>query len=219
MINVKCLVVGISMKRLFLASYFADVVELFVRFYGEACAGKTVTFIPTASLVEEINFYVEDGKRALEKLGLIVDELEVSAATKQDIEGKLQKNDLIYVTGGNTFFLLQELKRTGADEVLTREINCGKIYIGESAGSMVMSPNIEYVKKLDDLTVAPGLGSFSSLGVVGIYPVPHYKSDPFKEPVDEIISAYGGEIDLCPISNAQAIIVMDNKFEVWSTDA
>ncbi|WP_252346614.1 Type 1 glutamine amidotransferase-like domain-containing protein, partial [Listeria monocytogenes] len=40
------------------------------------------------------------------------------------------KNDFIYVTGGNTFFLLQELKRTGADKLILEEIAKGKLYIG-----------------------------------------------------------------------------------------
>ena len=58
---------------------------------------------------------------------------------------KLQVNDFIYVTGGNTFFLLQELKKAGADKLIKEQISAGKIYIGESAGAMILSPNIEYV--------------------------------------------------------------------------
>ena len=61
------------MKKMFLASSFVDVADLFVKFAEEKCAGKTVTFIPTASLVEEVKFYVDAGKEALEKCGLIVD--------------------------------------------------------------------------------------------------------------------------------------------------
>ena len=107
------------MRRMFLASSFADVADLFVAFTDRKCKGKTITFIPTARLPEEVKFYVAAGKKALEKLGLIVDELEVSTATQEQIAGKLQDNDYIYATGGNAFFLLQELKRTGADRIIT----------------------------------------------------------------------------------------------------
>ncbi|MBE0462094.1 MAG: peptidase E [Halomonadaceae bacterium] len=203
------------MKKMFLTSSFVDVADLFVKFAGEKCAGKTVTFIPTASLVEDVKFYVDAGKKALEKRGLIVDELEISTATKETIDSTLQKNDYIYVTGGNTFFLLQELKRTGADKVIYEQINSGKIYIGESAGSIVLSRNIEYVKDMDDFTAASNIGTFSSLGMIDFYPVPHHTNFPFKELVERIISSYEGKIDLCPISNMQAIVIHGNNFEVW----
>ena len=88
--------------------------------------------------------------------------------------------------------------------------------MGESAGSIVLYRNIEYVKDIDDFTVAPTLDSFSSLGLVDFYPLPHYTNFPFKEVVENIISNYEGKIELCPISNTQAIIVNESEFEVLS---
>lgn len=207
------------MKKLFLCSSFADVEDLFLKFIGEGCSGRSVTFIPTASLREEVNFYVSAAKEVLERHGLVVDELDVSTTESEQIESKLRSNDYIYVSGGNTFFLLQALKRTGADKVLAEQINTGKIYIGESAGSVLLSRDIEYVKELDDAAVAPGLESFSSLGMVEFYPLPHYKSFPFEDSVENIISRYRAMLNLCPIRNTQAIIVNGNKFEVWGGEA
>ena len=201
---------------MFLASSFVDVADLFVKFAEGKCAGKTVTFIPTASLVEEVKFYVDTGKKALEERGLIVDELEISTATKEQIASTIQKNDYVYITGGNTFFLLQELKRTGADKLISEHINSGKMYIGESAGSMVLSCDIEYVKDMDDCTTAPDIGTFSALNMIDFYPVPHHTNFPFKESVESIIASYQGKLDLCPISNTEAIVVRGNKFEVWA---
>lgn len=42
--------------------------------------GKTVAYIPTAAIAEEIEGMAEEETRMLEDLGLIVDELEVSTA-------------------------------------------------------------------------------------------------------------------------------------------
>ena len=206
------------MKKMFLSSSFADVGNLFEKFAGGECSGKKVTFIPTASLTEEVRFYVGAGKEALENLGLVVDELEVSTSAKIEIENKLKSNDYIYITGGNTFFLLQELKRTGTDKLIIEQINLGKIYIGESAGSIVASRNIEYTKDMDNCEAAPNLDSYSSLGVVEFYPVPHHTNFPFKDSVERIISSYEDELELCPISNNQAIIVSGNKHEVWNNE-
>ena len=195
------------MKKLFLASSFKDVASLLPDFAKEDLKGKTVTFIPTASIPESIKFYVGSGKKALEKLGLAVDELELTKATTEEVSDKLQKNDYIYITGGNTFFLLQELQKTGADKIIIKEVLSGKLFIGESAGSMIVSPYIEYAKGMDSPKKAPELNTFSALNLVDFYPLPHHTNFPFKKAVEKIISKYESELKLYPISNTQAILV------------
>ncbi len=195
------------MKKMFLSSSFKDVVGLFEKFAGDDQKGKTVTFIPTASLAETEKFYVLEARKAFEKIGIVVDELEISKATEEDISDKLRTNHYIYITGGNTFYLLQELKRTGADEIIKEQLSLGKLYIGESAGSMITSPDIEYVALMDDKTKAPNLRSCSALHMVDFYPVPHHTNFPFTKTVEKIIHEYGSKLDLYPINNNQAIVV------------
>lgn len=196
----------IIMKKLFLTSSFKDVYLIFKNFQNDL-NGKRVTFIPTASIVEDVVFYVKEGKKSLEKLGLIVDELEISTANTEEIERKIKNNDFIYVTGGNTFFLLQELKRTGADKLIISEVENGKVYIGESAGSIVTSNNIEYVEDMDNIEKAPNLKEYSGLGLINFYPIPHYNCFPFKKIVQNIINKYTSNINLMPISNKEVILV------------
>ncbi|MCG3715865.1 peptidase E [Aliarcobacter butzleri] len=200
------------MKKLFLASSFKDVANIFADFEKDL-KGKTVTFIPTASKVEKVVFYVNSGKKALQKLGLIIDELDISTASNDEINSKLRNNDFIYITGGNTFFLLQELKKTGADKIIIDEINKGKLYIGESAGAIVTSANVEYAKRMDDVKKAPNLTEFSGLNLVDFYVIPHYTNFPFEKTVEKIIEDYSSKLDLSPISNKDAILVVDNKID------
>ncbi|WP_152020699.1 peptidase E [Aliarcobacter butzleri] len=200
------------MKKLFLASSFKDVANIFADFEKDL-KGKRVTFIPTASKVEKVVFYVNSGKKALQKLGLIIDELDISTASNDEINSKLRNNDFIYITGGNTFFLLQELKKTGADKIIIDEINKGKLYIGESAGAIVTSANVEYAKKMDDVKKAPNLTEFSGLNLVDFYVIPHYTNFPFEKTVEKIIEDYSSKLNLSPISNKDAILVVDNKID------
>ena len=197
------------MKKLFLVSSFADVAPLLGEF-EQNLKGKTVTFIPTASLVEKVVFYVNSGKKALEKLGLVVDELDISQASADEIAAKLKTNDVIYVSGGNTFFLLQELKRTGADQIIFDEVNAGKLYIGESAGAIVTSANIEYVTTMDDVSKAPLLNDFNALNLVPFYIVPHYMNFPFKKIAHKIVETYSS-LTLFPLSNDEVLLVEDNQ--------
>ncbi|MEG1271416.1 MAG: Type 1 glutamine amidotransferase-like domain-containing protein, partial [Ruthenibacterium sp.] len=185
------------MKKMFLASSFKDVADFFAKFESDL-KGKTVTFIPTASVVEKVTFYVNAGKKALQKLGITVDVLEISTASMEEIQTKVKNNDFIYLTGGNTFYLLQELKRTGADKLIIEEVNAGKLYIGESAGAMIVSKNIEYAKAMDSVKKAPHLTEYDALSLVDFYPVPHYESSPFKKIVQNILDTHSSELNLTP---------------------
>ncbi|MFK3619663.1 Type 1 glutamine amidotransferase-like domain-containing protein [Pasteurella multocida] len=194
------------MKKLFLASSFADVFDLFLDFAGNL-QNKGITFIPTASKVEEVRFYVDDARNAFLQQGAFIDELDLSTASLSEITDKLAKNEMIYVSGGNTFFLLQELTRTGAVQLIQQHIQAGKMYIGESAGAMITAPNIDYVKYMDSPDQAPMLRDFTALNLVDFYVVPHYTNFPFVEAAQKIIDTYSTTLPLQPIDNQQAILV------------
>ncbi|MDR2081286.1 MAG: Type 1 glutamine amidotransferase-like domain-containing protein [Campylobacteraceae bacterium] len=207
------------MKKLFLASYFSGVANLLADFASGSYEGKKVAFIPTASIPEKVTFYVDADKKSLAKLGLIVDELEIAKASQDEIVGKLDNADYIFVEGGNTFFLLQELKRTGADKLIAEHISRGKIYIGASAGSMIAAKNIEYAKYMDNPEIAKDLNDdFSALGIVDFYIVPHYANFPFKKAAEKIINLYSDKLDLRPISNNQVVIVNGGKVETLTIE-
>lgn len=196
--------------KLFLTSYFKCVAPLLTNYIH--CEGKKVVFINTASKHEKVNFYVKADKNALLKLGFIVEELDVSVEEAVSIQEKIETCDCVFVEGGNTFYLLQELKRSGADKMILDHIQNNKMYIGVSAGSMVISRNIEYVKHLDDPTCALELkGEYLSLGAINFCIVPHFLNPPFKKAADRIIEEYTNCLTLYPISNNQAVVVNGDK--------
>jgi dipeptidase E len=202
-----------KMKSLFLASYFKDVANLFPAFTNNTHLGKKVVFIPTASLTEILPFYVGTDKKALKKLGLIVDELEISKAPKDEIINKIAESDYIFVSGGNTFYLLQELKRTGTDKLIIDHINKGKTYIGSSAGSAITSKSIDYMKLMDNPRPAKELHDYSALSIVDFYLLPHFLNFPFIRITKKTVAEYSDKLDLRPINNNQAIIVNGDRVE------
>ena len=206
------------MRKLFLTSSFSEVASLFPKFAGEEIKGKRITFIPTASLVEEVRFYVDDDRKAFEELGIIVEELEITTASPDEISEILNRNDYIFVSGGNTFYLLQELRRKGADILITEQIRAGKLYIGTSAGSIILCPDIEFVKEMDYNHTAPELQSFTGLNIVDFYILPHYLDFPFEEITQNIVKKYGKKLDLRPISNKQVITIAGNRIEILENE-
>ena len=199
------------MKKIFLCSYFAEVASILSESVSVPLRGKTVAFIPTASIHEAYTQYVEEARVAFDSLGLIVKELEITQCSKNEIEKVLTSCDCIYVSGGNTFFLLQELRKTGVDRCIIEQVEQGKLYIGESAGAMILAPNIEYAKDMDDhLALTPGFTDFGGLGIVSFYPVVHFDSFPFEEAARKIVHK-NSHLPLKIITNQQAIAVVGNS--------
>ena len=203
------------MKKMFLASSFAEVAGLFKEFENNL-TGKTVAFIPTAGKVEKVVFYIAAGQKALQDMGLTVRELDISAAGPHEIEAVLRACDYIYVSGGNTFYLLQELKKNGADRMIISEVTAGKVYIGESAGAIIAAPDIEYAKGMDSVKKAPKLTCYKGLGLVDFYPVPHVSNPPFVSAAKKIIAAYSAALPLSPFRNSEAILINGDEATVRS---
>lgn len=201
------------MKRMLLVSNFKNTAAIFNQMEKDL-KGKTITYIPTAAKAEKVSLFSEITKQKLESLGLIVDELDVSAAPIEDIKHKLGANDYIFIGGGNTFYLLQELKRTGADKLITDEIENGKLYIGESAGAIIAAPDIEYIKYMDNIKKAPKLKEFQGLKLVDFYIVPHENAFGFKKAVRKIKKEYSQKLNLYVINNNQAIIIKDDEIKL-----
>ena len=192
------------MKKLFLSSSFSEVSDELLLLEKDVY-GKRVTFIPTASNVEKIKSYVTAGRKALEKMGAIVDVVDVSVEPQIIIEQKIKENDFIYVTGGNSFYLMQELKKSGADAIIKEEIENGKLYIGESAGAIILSNSIHYIEKMDTPDKGPDLNSYS---------LPHYNEPPFKTITKDIKENFANNLLLCCINNKQAILVKGTKRKI-----
>lgn len=113
--------------NLFLCSHFSSVGSLI----KEEIENKKVAFIPTASLREGYTGYVGSARKLFKKLGAIVTEIDISTEAYSTIQSVFEDADVIYFTGGNSFFLIDQLRKTGTDELLKKELAKGKLMIGE----------------------------------------------------------------------------------------
>ena len=207
------------MKKLFLASYFAEVADLLPDFIGEDLTGKKVVFIPTAGLhemseqdrsaLDEIN---TSDKAALQKLGLIVEDLEVSGVSAEVIEKSILNTDYIFVCGGDSFFLIQELRRKCADKLISRHIENGKPYMSTSAGAIIMQKDI-IADGIENSDLPDLNGDFTALGFIDFYLYVHYGSHYWGDD-DECIRKYYKDLDFKTISDKQVVTVEGEKVEI-----
>lgn len=108
------------------------------------------------------------------------------------------------------------MNSSGAGDLIKKQINTGKLFIGESAGAILVAPNIEYARDTDNPLVAPNLKSFAALDIIDFYPVPHYNDESLMEGVEKIIAKYNTKLQLVPFSNSQAILVMGKEKQLVS---
>ena len=94
----------------------------------------------------------------------------------------------------------------------------GKLYIGESAGAIIASPDAEYMRSVnfDPIEKAPELKDCTSLDLVDFYTIPHYGNFPFKKKGEKIVQLYNEKLQLIPISNKQAVIIEDSNIQIKS---
>lgn len=192
--------------KLFLTSYLAGTKELVQNFLTQNDIHE-ILFIPTAANVEEYRGYVDEGIAALKENGYNVTILDVATTPHNKSVQTIKNSGCLCISGGNTFYLLQELKRNGLLDLIKQKVQDGTLYIGESAGAIIACPDISYNQIMDNKTVATELTNYSGMGLVDYYVLPHNGEFPFVETTAQTIKVYGEKINLIPLNNSQAIIV------------
>ena len=177
-----------------------------------------IGFIPTASELDKDRWYIEKDIEDLNKMKFNIVYIDVSKESKEEIVKKFNDIDAIFVAGGNSFYLLQQLKIKDVLQELI-EFSNNKIYVGSSAGACISCPSIDYVQELDNKSQAPLLDNYNAMNLVDFYVLPHYKSkEKYTKIADKIEKNYNN-YKFVKISNEQAIIVDEvNNYRVVETN-
>ena len=197
-----------------LTSSLYESIELVKKFLDKNTESKKILFIPTAANVEEYKKYMHLTQKAFEDFGYEVENFDVSVFSEEIAKEKLSEAKIVFISGGNIFYLLQELKRKNLITYLKERIENGLLYIGESAGSVIAAPDIEYASVIDDKTVATELDDYTGLNLVDFYIVPHFEEEPFVESSRNTVELYKDKLDLKLINNKEAILVENNNFTI-----
>lgn len=195
--------------KLFLCSHFSQVGNLI----KEEIENKKVVFIPTASINEGYTGYVGSARKLFKKMGANLTEIDISKEDFKIIEAVFEETDIIYFTGGNSFFLIDQLRKTGVDKLLKKELKKGKLMIGESAGSVICAPSISYIEIMDEKPEDYSQIDDNGLNLIDFYVLPHYLTSPFKKITTTILKKFS-DLKICPINNHQAIMVNGKESKI-----
>ncbi len=154
--------------------------ERFLEFVGKNPKDIKVLFVPTASQRNKDKDYLEmkaayfkHCEEEMMGMGIKKENLFWLDINNISAAGDLNSYDVMYMCGGNTFYLLHEVKRTGFDKQIINFINSGKVYIGVSAGSILVGPDISIAGPFDLNDI--GLKNPTGLGVTDKIICPHYQ--------------------------------------------
>jgi len=167
-----------------------------------------VAFIPTAA-----DTYAKDNRPWFDadrdkfiELGFQIEDFDLKGKSEEEVREALSKSDVIFVSGGNTFYLLEHVKKSGFDKVLREISKSDKIYIGSSAGSIIVGPNIEPIKSFDDPSAA-NLDSYDGFGLVDFVILPHWGREKYAARQDAVIKEFGTKYKLKPIKDGEMVVI------------
>ncbi|WP_338092276.1 Type 1 glutamine amidotransferase-like domain-containing protein [Streptococcus massiliensis] len=199
------------MKRLFLCSYFANVAGVFEQFAVDQNLEKEVLFVPTAANLADEKNYVDEAEAVFQQMGYSVEILDIAKTNQYLAEEKIRQVQLLYVSSGNTFYLLQELNKKNLCPLIRDRIKAGMVYIGESAGAIIAGENIDYNQLLTSDNCMASSKNGYALEVISYYILSQYEESSFSEHEQKILEHYGKALNALPLTNDQAAIFIDNE--------
>ncbi len=170
------------MGKLFLASSFKNVAPMVSRKLKNEQKDKKILFITTAAEGEEGDKqWLEDDRNALQGIGLETIDYTITGKKQSDFVKDFQNIQYVFVSGGNTFYLLEKAQESGFINFINEYIQKDNVYFGSSAGSIIAGPDIYPVLRTDTLEKAPNLKGYEGFGFIDLVILPHWGSDKFRD--------------------------------------
>lgn len=188
--------------KLILASagfYTEEIVKKCEELVGKSRKKISVAIINEAYAVEHENnlwWIVDDLNRVKDNFGGKHELVNLLALDLKTVEERLRLHDVIFVLGGNTDYLMSIFLKTGLSKLLP-ELLKTKVYVGSSAGSMVLGKRLSAsaYKKMYGEESAWSVDQYMQLVDIAI--MPHLDSPHFpnrKETLMEVAKGYNGVI-------------------------
>lgn len=192
------------MKQLFLTSSANAVIHDFAdRLLPKF---KKVMFLKTAAEAYSGNpEWLQEDRDALVSQGFEITDFSVTSHNSKSFEKELANYDMLFVSGGNTYYLLQELQKSQTIDVIKKLVDNGMPYIGSSAGSVIAGVDVSIIGDLDDIGKAPELRGTDGIGLVDLAIIPHWGNEKYDKKMMEVMEK---NFDL----KNKFVLVRDNQY-------
>jgi hypothetical protein len=110
------------MNKILLISSGLEAIKDFV---GRPPETLRMVFIPTAGNPDKDVWWIDKDRDVLTHMGFRYTELDIANTPIEQLTDSLDDVDLVYVAGGYTYYLLEQIRNTGFDAVLTKFMEHG----------------------------------------------------------------------------------------------
>lgn len=150
---------------------------------------------------------------SFEQYGFKVSIIDLTKADKQTIKQSLKDTALVWVMGGNTFYLNYYAQKSGFSEVLKPLLDEGLVYGGESAGAALVGSTLHGIEHLDDPKLAPKV-SWDGIGLLDYGLIPHWGWEKYGEYLTKAKTEMEKYGKVTTIDNDKAIIIIDGQSKI-----
>jgi dipeptidase E len=201
---------------------------------GKPISESSALFAPTAIYAYPQGMNVAwHGIKSLGELGWktfgVLELTALPSLPKELWHPQVEGADAIIVGGGNKFYLSYWMEKSGLFGMLPQLIKQGTVYVGASAGSMMVTPSLHFNRDSFEKTgvyhddefdeVMPSsAGSAKTLGLVDFVIRPHFDADYFPQTTLKNVEKWAARVDnpLYALDDQSALKVIDGTVEVIS---
>lgn len=163
----------------------------------------------TAAQVIDDTAFVDKDRTAMQECGFQVTDILLEHLTPDTAFSVLNGFDIIYVQGGNGFYLLKQAQACGFEQAVRKILeDNNKWYIGVSAGTYIACPTIEmhnWKSEKDQF----GLDNLAAMNLVPFLVVVHYNREKYREVLAEHIPTAAHPVRI--LTDDQAFLVKDGE--------
>jgi dipeptidase E len=192
-----------------------------------------IAFIPTAAFMEKLDDHeardwLADDMERVKQFGSFFDVVSLADVTTSELIKRLSYVDVIFVGGGNPFYLSYWMEKSGLFAALPKLLE-SKVYAGLSAGSMIVTDSLgtaacaikypDYFKTKQFAKLGPkGRSAGKTAQLVDFVIRPHYTNKTFPHIKGDYLEALAKDIPLpiYALDDESALSVIDGQVAVIS---
>lgn len=161
--------------------------------------------------------WVQEDHDGLNNNGFATFDYTITDKTSEQIKNDLSGIDVIYISGGNEFFLKEKGNENNFAECVKELVNSGVIYIGTSAGSIIAGTSMAELNNPRDLSTLKNPVDTAGFGLVPYTILPHWGSKDFHDrwlSKESFNYMFSGKTPLIALNNYQYIEVIGDDSRI-----
>ncbi|MEZ0291986.1 MAG: Type 1 glutamine amidotransferase-like domain-containing protein [Solirubrobacteraceae bacterium] len=175
--------------------------------------GDRALLVPTASSPLREPEIAAEVEAELGAAGLVVERLDLDAATPEAVREQVAAADVLAVSGGDPFHLLAAARRTGFGSAARAALDGGAVYVGLSAGAMVAGPTLEPLRLTSPFAPPPWL-DLAGLRLSAVLVLPHHDRPGRAERNAAAVAAYGDRHRIEPLRDGDVLVDDGGRVEL-----